>query len=141
MFGIGVQELAIIFVVALLIFGPKRLPEFARSLGKGLAEFRRASSDLRQSFSLDVDPPDLASRNPSAQSSDQPDPRTSETEPEPPPQAVDAAFPDASPEASLKAAAPETTAPKTTEPETAAPKATEPEAAEPVKAPGRTDSA
>ena len=82
MFGIGIQELAIIFVVALLIFGPKRLPEFARSLGKGLAEFRRASSDLRQSFSLDVDAP------PPPRPEE--DPRTSETEPERPAQTVDA---------------------------------------------------
>jgi TatA/E family protein of Tat protein translocase len=37
-------------VVALLIFGPKRLPELARSLGRGMAEFRRASSDLRQTL-------------------------------------------------------------------------------------------
>jgi len=57
MFGIGIQELAIIFVVALLIFGPKRLPELARTLGKGLAEFRRASTDLRQSFDLSADEP------------------------------------------------------------------------------------
>jgi TatA/E family protein of Tat protein translocase len=141
MFGIGVQELAIIFVVALLIFGPKRLPEFARSLGKGLADFRRASSDLRQSFSLDDDPPDLASRNPSAQSGDQPDPRTSETEPEPPPQAVDAASPDASPEASLKAAALKAAAPKAAAPQAPEPQPAEPKAAESVKPPGRTDSA
>ncbi len=57
MFGIGVQELALIFVIALLIFGPKRLPELARTLGKGMAEFRRASADLRQSFSLDTHSP------------------------------------------------------------------------------------
>jgi len=49
-FGIGATELAVIMVVALLIFGPKRLPELARSLGKGMAEFRRASSDLRQTL-------------------------------------------------------------------------------------------
>jgi TatA/E family protein of Tat protein translocase len=55
MFGIGAQELAIILVVALLVFGPKRLPELARTLGRGLAEFRRASSDLRHSVQLDLD--------------------------------------------------------------------------------------
>ena len=51
------QELAVIFVIALLVFGPKRLPELARSLGRGLAEFRRASNDLRHSFSEDTKEP------------------------------------------------------------------------------------
>ena len=45
-----------ILVVALLIFGPAKLPELARSLGRGLAEFRRASNDLRQSIMTDFDP-------------------------------------------------------------------------------------
>lgn len=53
MFGIGIQEFGIIVVVALLVFGPKRLPELARTLGRGLGEFRRASNDLRQSLALD----------------------------------------------------------------------------------------
>jgi Tat protein translocase TatB subunit len=53
MFGIGMTELLVIFVLALLVIGPKRLPEMARSLGRGLAEFRRASSDIRREF-LDV---------------------------------------------------------------------------------------
>lgn len=53
MFGIGPMELIVIVVVALLIFGPQRLPEFARTLGKGLAEFRRASNELRQTLALD----------------------------------------------------------------------------------------
>jgi TatA/E family protein of Tat protein translocase len=56
MFGIGPQELIVILVVGLLVLGPKRLPEIARSLGKGLAEFRRASSDLRQSLALEDEP-------------------------------------------------------------------------------------
>ena len=49
MFGLGFTEILVILVVALLVFGPDRLPELARSLGKGLAEFRRASADLRRS--------------------------------------------------------------------------------------------
>jgi TatA/E family protein of Tat protein translocase len=56
MFGIGGWEMLLIGVVALLVFGPKRLPELARSLGRGLAEFRRASSDLRRSMDLEIDP-------------------------------------------------------------------------------------
>lgn len=46
MFGIGVPELLVILVVALIVLGPKRLPEVAKALGKGLAEFRRATADL-----------------------------------------------------------------------------------------------
>jgi Tat protein translocase TatB subunit len=52
-FGIGMTELMVILVIALLVLGPKRLPGVARSLGKGLAEFRRASTDMRREF-LDV---------------------------------------------------------------------------------------
>ncbi len=47
MFGIGTPELLIIVVVALLIFGPSKLPELGKTLGKGLREFKKASSDLR----------------------------------------------------------------------------------------------
>ena len=50
MFGIGVTELLVILIVALIVFGPNRLPDLARSLGRAMAEFRRASTDLRRSF-------------------------------------------------------------------------------------------
>ena len=48
MFDIGLPELIVIFVVALLVFGPKRLPELARSLGKGIGELKRAFQDVRE---------------------------------------------------------------------------------------------
>lgn len=46
MFNLGMIEILIILGVALLVLGPKKLPELARALGKGLAEFKRATSDL-----------------------------------------------------------------------------------------------
>jgi TatA/E family protein of Tat protein translocase len=51
---IGVPEMIFIFVLALLIFGPKKLPELGRSLGKGIAEFRRASNELRSSLEREM---------------------------------------------------------------------------------------
>jgi TatA/E family protein of Tat protein translocase len=50
----GVQELLIIFAVALIIFGPRKLPELGRSLGKSLAEFKRASNDLRNTIDDEI---------------------------------------------------------------------------------------
>lgn len=49
MFDIGMQELIIIFIVALLVFGPKRLPELAKTLGKGLGELKKALQDVKES--------------------------------------------------------------------------------------------
>ena len=50
MFGIGMPELLLILGLALIVLGPKKLPELAKALGKGLAEFRRATDDLKQEF-------------------------------------------------------------------------------------------
>jgi sec-independent protein translocase protein TatA len=48
------QEILVIFVLALIIFGPRKLPEIGKSIGKGLAEFRRASNELRQTWEEEV---------------------------------------------------------------------------------------
>lgn len=48
MFGIGFQEILIILVIVLILFGPKRLPDLAKSIGKGVAEFKKASDEVRQ---------------------------------------------------------------------------------------------
>jgi sec-independent protein translocase protein TatB len=47
MFGIGMPELLLILALALIVLGPKKLPELARALGKGMAEFRRATDELK----------------------------------------------------------------------------------------------
>ena len=60
MFDIGLQELVLIFVVALLVFGPKNLPQLGRSLGRAMQEFRRASDEFKETIEdeLDLDEPD-----------------------------------------------------------------------------------
>ncbi len=55
MLGIGMPEILVILVVALIVIGPKRLPELAKHLGKGLAEFKKAADDLQESVRVDLE--------------------------------------------------------------------------------------
>jgi len=52
--SIGMPELIIIFVIALIIFGPRKLPELGKSLGKSLAEFKRASNELKSTLEEEI---------------------------------------------------------------------------------------
>ena len=54
MFSLGWQETVFIFVLALLVFGPKKLPELGKTVGKALTEFRRASSELKSTFDREM---------------------------------------------------------------------------------------
>ncbi len=52
--SLGYQEIIIIFILALIIFGPRKLPELGKTIGKGLAEFKKASNELKQTWEEEV---------------------------------------------------------------------------------------
>ena len=88
MFGsIGGTELLLIMVVALLVFGPRKLPQLGRTIGKAMGEFRRASHDFRNSLEREIDEeppaqPRTAPTPPGSTSSTTP---ATSTTPKPPP--------------------------------------------------------
>lgn len=62
MFGIGSTELLVILVVALIVIGPSKLPDIMRTLGKGMAEFRRMSNDVKSTLEAEVERADQEHR-------------------------------------------------------------------------------
>jgi len=60
MFGIGMPEMLLIVAIALIVIGPKKLPDLAKSLGRAFGEFKRATSELKESIDLDDDFQDIS---------------------------------------------------------------------------------
>ncbi|UCD83637.1 MAG: twin-arginine translocase subunit TatB [Deltaproteobacteria bacterium] len=64
MFNIGMSELLLILAIALIILGPKKLPDIAKALGKSLGEFRRASDEIKETIEADLNAPESDSDKP-----------------------------------------------------------------------------
>ena len=54
MFGLGIPELIVIFIIALVVFGPKRLPDLGKSIGRAMAEFKKAQQDFQESIQSEM---------------------------------------------------------------------------------------
>lgn len=74
-FGIGLPEMAIIFIVALLVFGPKKLPEFGRSLGKALRGFQDATKEFESEFKQEVEKIEKVVKEPMTATLEPPEPK------------------------------------------------------------------
>ena len=118
MFGIGAPELVLILIVGLIVFGPGKLPEMGRTLGKGLREFRKASNALTTAINTPDPPPAPPAQNTAAQ----PHPAAAPTAQQAAPVAAEQAAPAAAQQAAPAAAQQSAPAPAATSPtaETAA---------------------
>jgi sec-independent protein translocase protein TatA len=54
MFGLGIPELIVIFVIALLVFGPRKLPDLGKSIGRAMAEFKKAQQEFQESVQAEM---------------------------------------------------------------------------------------
>lgn len=67
MFGLGAMEIAVILVIALIVIGPSKLPQMMRGLGKGLAEFKRMSNDVKSTLDHEIQQADSETRKTEAE--------------------------------------------------------------------------
>ncbi|MER3447695.1 MAG: twin-arginine translocase subunit TatB [Candidatus Dadabacteria bacterium] len=65
MFGIGTSELLLILLIALIVLGPKEIPKVARTLGRAMREFQRATDELRRTIDMEIENDERASTKPS----------------------------------------------------------------------------
>jgi sec-independent protein translocase protein TatA len=79
-FGIGLPEMAVIFAISLLIFGPKKLPEIGRSMGKAIKGFQDASSDFQAELKKEIDSTETSEKKPAAMESSGPQPENKSPE-------------------------------------------------------------
>ena len=110
-FGIGLPEMALIFIVALLVFGPKKLPEIGRSLGKAIRGFQDASKEFENEFKKEADRLEKSVAQPMKASLETPDKKENKI---------------LAPQASAKSAEPDSAKSGSTEPDFAEAKAAEP---------------
>src|SRR2546430_5584295 len=82
---LGFPELLLIFIVALIVFGPRRLPEIGRTLGKALGEFKKATDDFKSTIEREVRIEELKQIPPTINAAVTPLPNVSRSEPAPPP--------------------------------------------------------
>jgi Tat protein translocase TatB subunit len=66
MLNIGPQELILVLIIALVVVGPKRLPELGRTIGRGMREFRKMQDDVRDTLKIDLDPDPEPAKKPVA---------------------------------------------------------------------------
>jgi len=74
MFGsLGMPELIVIFVIALVVFGPRKLPELGRSLGRGIAEFKKATNELQSTLEQEINADEQRTKDAAARAVSHPD--------------------------------------------------------------------